>query len=185
MRRSLWLALLCLASCTTEPAGPAARASSAQQPLEAPRYFEPVTHLRFPVPSKALTVEVKHYDESLPAKKFKHSIQLVGADGVELLIDVWNNTEGLALEPWFEKYLSFLVDGETRPSQRKITRAQLPGIVLVQPQSPQALSMAVAVFAHGSQIFRVTCIDYDGIALPESRAHFFQVLEQLEVGVEQ
>ena len=185
MRGSLWFLTVCLSACSTTSLDPGAPPTGEiAQPIAPPLFFEPVTRLRFPVPSKELTVEVKHYDPSLPAKKFKHSIHLAGPNGVELLIDVWDNTEGLALQPWFDKYLSFLVDDHTRPSEREMTRAGVPGIVLVQPQSEQALSMAVAVLAHGSQIFRVTCIDYDGLAFPESRAHFFRVLSELEVGVD-
>ena len=168
-----------LVSCTSsEGPVPVAQQTSA---LEQDRYFEGQTRVRFPL-LPGVSVEARHYDPTLPLKKFRHSIQLVTNDGVAVLIDVWDNPGRRALDEWFGEHLSFLIDAETKVSERAVTKNGLRAILLEQPRSEQAISMAVAVFASGTQVFRVTCIDFDadGSALP--RALFEAVLAQLELG---
>lgn len=161
----------------------AAVAQSSALEAETERFFEPQTQLRFPLPS-GVSVEVKHYDPTLPLKKFRHALHLSTAStGVAVLIDVWDNPTHRALRPWFEEHLSFLIDAETRQSTREVTAAKVEAIVLEQPRSPQAPSMAVATFAHGSRIFRVSCVDFDGLGSALPRWLFDQLLEHLELGV--
>jgi hypothetical protein len=144
-------------------------------------HTEPVTGVRFPVPRAGVTVEERHFDASLPARKFKHSIRLVTPGGVAVLIDVWNNPQGLDLQAWFTDTLGFLVRDVTQVSERPMARAGVPGILLREPPSPQALSQAIAVFAFRDQVFRVTCIDPEGDAA--ARDLFDRVIDQIELGV--
>lgn len=179
MRSSL---ILCLTACTSVSSSPAVSTQAA--PLEelTDRYLEPQTRLRFPL-REGVLVEDQHYDPTLPLKKFRHSIHLVTSDGVAVVIDVWDNPTHRALQDWFGEHLSFLIDGETRVSEREVTSLKLPALLLEQPRSEQAISLAVAVFAHREQVFRVTCIDSDaeGSALP--RALFEALLHDLELEV--
>ena len=62
-----------------------------------------------------------------------------------------------------------------------MARGRVPGILLREPRSPQALSQAVGVFASGDQVFRVTCLDEEGNA--DNRRLFERVIEDLETGV--
>ena len=178
MRFSL---ILCLTACSVST--PTA-VSTHSAPLEemTDRFLEPQTRLRFPL-REGVAVEAKHHDLALPLKKFRHSIHLVTNDGVAVVIDVWDNPTHRTLQDWFDEHLSFLIDGQTRVSERQVTRLGLPALLLEQPRSEQAISMAVAVFAHHEQVFRVTCIDSDaeGSALP--RALFESLLHDLELEV--
>ncbi len=100
-----------------------------------------------------------------------------------MVIDVWDNPTHRALDEWFNEHLSFLVDGETRVSQLEVTRGKLPAMLLEQPRSAQAISLGVAVFAQGDQIFRVTCIDADAEVSAVPRALFDSLLQDLELEV--
>ena len=112
-------------------------------------------------------------------------MHLVTNDGIAVLIDIWDNPTHRELHEWFNEYLAFLIDGETRVSEREVTRQKLQAILLEQPRSEQAISMAVAVFAHGEQIFRVTCIDADADGSAVPRALFESLLQDLELEVKQ
>lgn len=148
------------------------------------QYFEPQTRIRFPL-REGVGVDTKHFDPTLPLKKFRHSVHLVTNDGIAVLIDIWDNPTHRELHEWFNEYLAFLIDGETRVSEREVTRQKLQAILLEQPRSEQAISMAVAVFAHGEQIFRVTCIDSDADGSAVPRALFESLLQDLELEVKQ
>ncbi|MDP2275461.1 MAG: hypothetical protein Q8N23_11670 [Archangium sp.] len=178
MRFSL---ILCLTACSVgTPTAVATQAAPLEELTD--RFVEPQTRLRFPL-REGVTVEDKHYDPTLPLKKFRHSIHLITSNGVAVVIDVWDNPTHRTLQDWFGEHLSFLIDGETRVSEREVTSLKLPALLLEQPRSEQAISMAVAVFAHREQVFRVTCIDSDaeGSALP--RALFEALLHELELEV--
>lgn len=177
----LILAFTALTGCAfaSDPSPVAQQASALEQDL----YLEPATRLRFPVPG-GVTVEALHFNPTLPLKKFRHSIQLsTEQTGVAVLIDVWDNPNHRELQPWFDEYLSFLIDAETMQSRREVTASKVEAIVLEQPRSEQAPSMAVATFAKGEQIFRVTCIDANGDGSPMPRWLFDDVLAKLELGV--
>jgi hypothetical protein len=180
--------LFLLVACSTEPApavdpieappvAPAVVATSGELRLET----EPVIGARFPVLATGITVDVQHFDATLPTIKFRHSIRLIAPEGTLVLIDVWDNPQRLALQPWFDATLSFLVDSTTRVQKRSMTTGHLPGILLEQPASPQAGSQAIAVFASGTQVFRVTAIDPEGNAV--ARRQFDHVVDEIELGV--
>ncbi|APR87629.1 hypothetical protein A7982_12978 [Minicystis rosea] len=175
-------------ACSTEPpeniGTPAVEPAS--QPVEpAPGelrfHGEPLTRIRFPVLATGVSVDERHYDPSLPAYKFKHSFRLATESGTVVVIDVWDDPARPAVRAWFDQHLAGLVDAETRVSERPMSRAHASGILLRQPRSTQALSQAIAVFAVGAQIFRVTAIDYEGN--PAARRLFDEVVDKLEVAV--
>ena len=185
MRFIVILAAIVLSACSSSSESSAASqraALEADERVETDRYLEPQTRLRFPL-REGVSVEAKHYDPTLPLKKFRHSVQLITSDGIAVVIDVWDNPNHRALQDWFGEHLAFLIDGETRVSEREVTSLKLQALLLEQPRSEQAISLAVAVFAHREQVFRVTCVDAhaDGSALP--RALFESVLSELELEV--
>lgn len=176
--RPTLLAVLML-GCTSADRPPVATQTAPLEELT-DRYFEPETRLRFSL-REGVNVEARHYDPTLPLKKFRHSLQLITADGVAVVIDVWDNPTHRELHDWFSEYLAFLIDRETKVSEREVTNRKLQAILLEQPRSEQAISMAVAVFAHREQIFRVTCIDSDGDGSALPRALFESLLHDLEL----
>jgi hypothetical protein len=189
-RLTLLAPLFVVAACTTspQPVGdpidgptitPAVVATAAEFRLET----EPVVGARFPVLTSGVSVDVRHFDATLPVHKFRHSIRLVTEDGTAVLIDVWDNPQRLALRPWFDATLGFLVGESTKQSERPMSSAHVPGILLEEPASPQAGSQAIAVFASGTQVIRITCLNPDGN--PVAKRSFDSVVDQIELGVKQ
>lgn len=145
--------------------------------------------LRFPVPRVGVRIEERHFDPSLPASKFRHSILLSTEAGPAVILEVWDNPRGLDLDAWFNSHLAFLVNPDSRveggdpadkprASERPMTRARVAGILVEQPPSSQAPSQSIAVFALGDQIIRVSGINPEGN--PTARAMFERVVEQIE-----
>lgn len=179
----LLLAALLAGACDdTRETPPAQETAARAEALRGARFTEPATAIRFPLP-EGVTVAVKHHDPSLPLEKFRHSLHLSTERGIQVLIDVWDNPTRLPLETWFSQHLQFLIDGDTRLTEASVTRAAVRGLVLEQPSSQMAPSLAVAVFAWQGQIFRVTGVDSDAEIDPSGRRLFFQILEGLELGV--
>lgn len=138
--------------------------------------------VRFPLPP-GVGADVQHFDPTLPPWKFRHLIELHTTQGVAVIIEVWDNPARQPLEAWFEENMAFLVDGETRVSQRAVTTAKVPALLLEQPRSPMAVSLGFAIFAAGARVYRVSVIDADAEVSAYPRALFEQVLDQLDVGV--
>lgn len=145
--------------------------------------------LRFPVLRSGVVIEERHYDPSLPAHKFRHSIQLSTDAGPAVILEVWDNPQGLDVRAWFDAHLAFLVTPESeidegssagtpRMSQRPMTRARTAGILVEQPSSSQAPSQSIAVFALGARILRVSGLNFEGN--PTARALFERVVEQID-----
>jgi hypothetical protein len=189
--------LVLAAACSNEPptnpeprpapaVAPAALAAATAIPAErqggkggARMQAEPVIGVRFPLPA-AMRFEAEHFDPSLPTSKFRHSIRIATDEGPVVLIEVWDNPERQALRPWFDEILGFLVDASTRVSERPMSSAHVQGILLEQPRSAQANSQAIAVFASGTRVFRVTCIDPEGDAA--ARQAFEHIVDQIDLG---
>lgn len=189
-RLTLFAPLFVVAACTTGPApvgdpiegpalAPAVTTTTADFRLET----EPLVGARFPVLAAGVSVDVRHFDPTLPAYKFRHSIRLATSSGPVVLIDVWDNPQRLSLRPWFDATLGFLVQETTKQSERPMSSAHLAGILLEEPASPQAGSQAIAVFASGAQVVRVTCIDPEGDAV--AKRLFDHVVDEIELGVTQ
>lgn len=182
--------LLVVAACST---GPAPAGDPTEAPALAPAVVEttsdfrletePLIGVRFPVLAAGVSVDVRHFDPTLPAGKFRHSIRLATEAGPVVLIEVWDNPQRLALRPWFDATLGFLAQETTKQSERPMSSAHLPGILLEEPASPQAGSQAIAVFAAGAQVFRVTAINPEGD--PVAKRLFERIVDQIEPGVRQ
>ena len=191
-RLTLLAPLFVVAACTT---GPAPVGDPVESPPPAPATtittttadFRLETELlvgaRFPVLATGVSVDVRHFDPTLPAHKFRHSIRLATSTGPAVLIDVWDNPQRILLRAWFDATLGFLVQETTKQSERTMSSAHLAGILLEEPASPQAGSQAIAVFAFGAQVVRVTCIDPEGD--PVARRLFERVVDEIELGVTQ
>lgn len=145
--------------------------------------------LRFPVLRTGVRIEERHFDPSLPARKFRHSIWLTTEAGPAVIIEVWDNPEGADVQAWFDAHLAFLVNpapgvderrAADKPtvSERPMTRARTMGILVEEPPSDQAPSLSSAVFALGDQMVRVSGIDPEGNAT--ARALFERVVDQIE-----
>lgn len=191
LRRFAAVALLIAAGCRAESIAPTtdrAEAQAAPQPEASPiaagevrPHHEPLSRVRFPVPANGVSVDERHYDPTLPANKFRHSLRLSTEGRTVVVIDVWDNPKRLALRPWFDAHLAFLAGARTQVSERPVSRARTTGILLREPRSPEARSQAIAVFASGEQVFRVTCIDDENDAA--ARRLFDLVVDQFEAGV--
>jgi hypothetical protein len=188
LHRLVLLAPLLLAACTTD--APAAVAEPALRPAAAAAlpsgfrlYSEPVMGVRFPMPATDLAAEVKHFDPTLPAQKFRHALHLVTPEGaIQILLHGWDNPQRLDLRTWFDEYMAFIVDETSLVTERPMGSAHVPGILVMQPRSPQAASQATAVFLAGDHIYRLTCIDPENDLA--ARALFERILDQIETETE-
>jgi hypothetical protein len=177
-----------------EPASAPIVASAALQAKPGEYRFHSAVgaRLRFPVLRAGVLIEERHFDPSLPASKFRHSIHLSTEAGPAVILEVWDNPQRLDVHAWFNAHLAFLVSPGSRSeesppgdaprvSERPMTRARVAGILVEQPPSPQAPSQSIAVFALGDQIVRVSGLDPEGNA--KARAMFERIVEQIDVEV--
>jgi hypothetical protein len=163
LRPAVVLALL-VAGCHAGGDG----SPSQQEPLQAPavaaqgtlKFADPAASLRFSYPDVGLRVTADHFDPASSPGKFKHEIALSALGTQAVIIDVWNNTEGLSLQDWFEKYLAFTRKAGTVQTGTT-TRARLSAFIVDQPRSPQSQPKRIVVFAQAERVFRVTCVDAD------------------------
>lgn len=184
------LAPLLLAACSIDPpavavAEPALRPAIAAAPALPSGfrlYAEPVMGVRFPMPSTDLAAEVKHFDPTLPPQKFRHALHLVTPEGgIQILLHSWDNPQRLDLHAWFDEHMAFIVDETSLVTERPMGSAHAPGILVMQPRSPQAASQATAVFLAGPHVYRLTCIDPENDLA--ARALFERILDQIETEV--
>jgi hypothetical protein len=175
--------LLMISACTRESEETKVESKRSELKVSTLNHTEQSVGIRFPV-AEGVQVKAEHFnDPTLEPYKFRHEINLWGSDGIAVMIHVWNNPEHQSLSEWFHENLQFMIDEQTKISEEPMTLSREAGILLDQPASEQAPSMAVAVFAHGDQFFRITCIDYDGVGGPEARKMFFTALDGMELGV--
>lgn len=175
------IGLALLTGCTESSAEKSA-SRAALEVTEAPvaeRYVERQTGLALPLPA-GVAVEVKHFDPTLPAYKFRHLLELGSPQGIAVIIEVWDNPTAQPLDAWFAENMAFLVNDETRVSQREVGVEKVRAIQLEQPRSPQAVSLAFAFFERGARVYRVSCIDSDAELGAFPRALYEQVLAQAE-----
>ncbi|GMU60678.1 MAG: hypothetical protein AMXMBFR34_24410 [Myxococcaceae bacterium] len=152
------------------------------EPAAAELFYEPQSRFRIPLPA-GVGVDVKHFDPTLPAYKFRHLVELHTPQGVAVIIEVWDNPTRQPLEGWFSENMGFLLDGHTRVSQREVTTSRVQAFLLEQPRSPMAISLGFAVFAAQARVYRVSVIDADAELSLAPRALFEAVLDRMELEV--
>lgn len=183
MRTWTFIVLLGLTACAEDGVKAARRTDSLEriaEPLN-DRYYEPRTRLALPVPS-GVTVKVEHFRTDLPAYKFRHLLELGTVEAPpSVFIEVWDNPTHQPLDDWFYENMPHLLHEETRVSHREVSTARVPAIVLEQPRSQQAISLAFAVFAAGDRVYRVSCTDADAELNAFNRGLFETVLAGLEL----
>lgn len=190
--RTALVAAVLIAGCTESPtSGSPANQRDAivavapggdLEPTVTERFYEPQSRFRIPLPA-GVGADVKHFDPTLPTYKFRHLVELHSTQGVAVIIEVWDNPTRQPLEDWFYENMAFLVDDETRVSQRQVTTSKVPAFLLEQPRSPMAISLGFAVFAAEARVYRVSVVDADAELSNFPRALFEQVLAEMEVEV--
>ncbi len=133
----------------------------------------PALGIRFePLPA-GYHVDARRFSRELPPHKIRDLVTVTGPDGVAVTVDVWDNPEGLALAPWFERHLAFVRVPPALTADGTATAARVPAILVAQPRSDQAAGRDIAVFAVGRRVYRVTCHDRDA---PRTREVYARVL---------
>lgn len=133
--------------------------------------------LRFPVPVTGYRVTATHFDPATPPVKMKHELSLSQDRREVLRIEVWNDTEGLGLQAWFDQYLRFMATPDAVVETARAGRNRVDSIVVRQPRSEQALARRSVILALEGRILRVTSIDD---ADPTCSAIFDRVVDALE-----
>lgn len=188
MRTCTSIVLLGLVACADEGAKASRRADALETTLTRPtaeplfdRYYEPETKLALPMPS-GVTAKVEHFNPNLPAYKFRHLLELGTVEAPpSVFIEVWDNPTHQPLDDWFYENMQHLLHEETRISHREVSTARVPAIVLEQPRSEQAISLAFALFAAGDRVYRVSCVDADAELNTFNRGLFETVLANMEL----
>lgn len=111
-------------------------------------------------------VSAQRFSRALPAHKIRDLVTVTGPGGVAVTVDAWDNPEGLALAPWFERHLAFMRVPPALTAEGTAAAARVPALLVSQPRSEQSLGRDVAVFALGGRIYRITCHDRD-----DARSH--------------
>jgi len=193
MRTWTFIALVGLSACTEDGASAAKRSDSLEistRPTPAgtnealfDRFYEPETKLALPTPS-GVTVKVEHFNPNLPAYKFRHLFEMGTVEAPpSVFIEVWDNPTRQPLDDWFYENMQHLLHEETRISHREVTTANVRAIVLEQPRSEQAISLAFAIFAAEGRVYRVSCTDADAELNNFNRGLFETVLANMEIEV--
>ncbi|CAN5423569.1 hypothetical protein BH09MYX1_BH09MYX1_66290 [soil metagenome] len=172
-------ALLLAAACTTGASdSPAPTASpSANRAVDLNVHVEDDPGIRFPLPS-GIGIQTWHYDRTLPPQKFRHAIHLETPHGITILIHVWDNPEHLDVHAWFDANMAGFVQPTTALRDRIMSSAKVPGILLEEPASEQAVSQAIGVFVAEDHVFSVTALDPTGDET--TRRLFERELDELE-----
>ena len=176
MRRVALIASVLIAACDSGAPTPSS-AKRAEALHVDDRFSDDASGLSFPLPS-GVSVTVQHFDPTLPAWKFRHLIELSTVEGTVVVIEIWDNPGRQPVRAWFDDNMRDFVDAETRLSLREATTGRLEALLLEQPQSPQAPSLAIAVFGTSRRIVAMTCVDADAIGSGFPRALFERLLTQ-------
>lgn len=184
------LAALLIAGCTESPTEKSTRRDAVEVVLPgtgddtvaSEHLYEPQSRIRIPLPA-GVGADVKHFDPTLPTYKFRHLVELHTTNGVAVIIEVWDNPTRQPLEDWFYENMQYLVNDETRVSNREVTTVNLPAILLEQPRSPMAISLGFAIFAADERVYRVSVVDADAELSNYPRYLFELVLAQMELEV--
>ena len=142
-------------------------------------HLEPAPAVRFPLKRTGLRLDVRSFDPTLPAEKFRHEMRLVtDADDVEGMIHVWDNPLHLAVQPWFDANLGGFVGEATVVRERTAGKAKLAALQLDEPASEQAFSQSMVVFATRDHVYLITAIDPEQV--PAAKALFDRVVDGFE-----
>lgn len=141
-------------------------------------YVDRAAGCRFSYPA-GLHAVTDHFDAALPPYKIRHAVTLSNAEGPVLRVDVWVDAEGLGLQPWFDKYLSFTLADGVVATPLRVGPAAVPAIVVDRPRE-QAPAQRIVALAQNDRIFRITSVDSDE---PSSRDALHEVLDSFDAEV--
>jgi hypothetical protein len=135
--------------------------------------------LSFPVPVTGFRVTAMHFDPATGPIKMKHELTLSQDRREVIRIEVWNDTQQLGLDAFFDEYLRFMASPESVVERARAGRAGVDAIVVRQPRSEQSAPRRHTVFALDGQIVRVTAIDDTD---PTTAKIYDRVTRNLELG---
>jgi hypothetical protein len=137
------------------------------------------TGTAFDVPTLGFRVETRHFDRKTPAFRIKDSFAVSGPGGLEVTIDVFENTEGLDLGGFFDAHLAFMRSGMAGVRDGMAGARKVPAILVDQPKVEGAYAQPSAIFALGTHVFRVMCANGD-----DARAAkvYLRVLSSIDLG---
>lgn len=141
-------------------------------------YVDRAAGCRFSYPA-GLHAVTDHFDPALPPYKIRHAVTLSNAAGPVLRVDVWVDAEGLGLQGWFDKYLSFTLADGVVATPLRVGVAAVPAIVVDRPRE-RAPAQRIVALAHDERIFRITSLDSEG---PSNREALHEVLDSFDAEV--
>jgi hypothetical protein len=116
--------------------------------------------IAFEVPMLGFRLEARHFGSDLPADRVTDAYALSGPDGVEeVAIELFEDRERLGAVAFFEKHLAFMKQGSSVERERMVGPERRAAIVVEQPSLPGSYARVAAVFALGSRVVRVTCVN--------------------------
>lgn len=134
--------------------------------------------VRFPVPLTGVLLESKHFAKATPGVQMRHVLSVSSADGEVLELGVFENPAALELGAFVEKALPFLRVTEHTEMPWTATSAKVPALLFEHPRSGQQYARRTAVFSVGTQVFVVSCRNFEDRF---AAGAFAAVLTQLEV----
>jgi hypothetical protein len=180
MRRLSIFLLLSLVGCSSQEtqsltvqAEQALRSQESLVPFSAPGQ-----RWKFSYPKHA-KVRATRFDPSTPVHKVKERIEVLKDEKLAVKVDVWDNPEKLSPSLWIDTHASYLRSTSTEQSEWHVGPEHRPTLLLLQPRSCQAPSLAISVFSTENQIVSVTCADAED---PELRHIFDTLLGSFEAG---
>jgi len=134
--------------------------------------------LRFPIPATGYRVRATHFDPSTPPVKMKHEISIIRDRYEVLRVDVWNDSEGLGLNAWFNRYLGFMATPSSIVETTRAGKAGETAIIVREPRSEQATARRNVIVEIDGRVVRVTQLDEDDA---RARSIFDGITRDLEV----
>lgn len=159
-------------------AAPATSSARTAGRLGRASYVDREAGCRFGYPA-GLHAVTDHFDPALPPYKIRHAVTLSNAEGPVLRVDVWVDSEGLGLQAWFDKYLSFTLADGVAATPLRVGATAMAGLVIDRPRE-RAPAQRIVALAHGDRIFRITSLDSDE---PSSRGALHDVLDSFDAEV--
>jgi len=120
-------------------------------------HVDSVSRWAFEVPAPPFRVESTKFDPATPPGKIKQRFELKDDTRLMVRVDLWTNSEGLALSSWIDTYATYLKNGGADLEETTVGKARVNAIVADQPRSCQAANIITAVFALDGHVIAVTC----------------------------